>query len=364
MLDLASHLDPARFEVEILAGRGESGEGSLWEEAAERGVMTHRVDALQRAVHPIKDALALGALYRRIKHGQYDVVHTHISKAGVLGRLAAKWTGGPAIVHTYHGKVEELERRRSLVSRAYVASERRAAGMAHALIAVGKAVEEHLLKMGVGTPEQFRVIPNGIDLEWFESEGEWSRPEGLRGHPLIGCVCSLTREKGVDVLLQAIGRLVGRYPELQVCVVGDGPLRADLEHEARELGIGERVMFVGITADVRPWLAASDLFVLPSRSEGTPRALLEAMAMGTAVVATRTGGTPEIVEDGVSGMLVEAEDASGLGRGIGGMLDDAARRQALGEGGQQRVRLSFGLAGMVDGVAALYEECLERTREG
>ena len=362
VVDLASHLDPARFEVEILAGRGEPGEGSLWEEAAARGLVTHRVDALQRAAHPIRDALALAALYRRIKQGRYDVVHTHISKAGVLGRLAAKWARVPAIVHTYHGKVEELEDG-SPASRVYVMCERRVARYAHALVGVSEAIEEHLLGMGVGTAEQYRVIPNGIDLEWFASKGEWSRPEGLQGQPLIGCVCSLTREKGVDVLLRAMGPLAERYPQLQLCVVGDGPLRAELEHEARQLGVAERVMFAGIASDVRPWLAAFDLFVLPSRSEGTPRALLEAMAMGTGVVATRTGGTPEIVENGVCGVLVEPEDASDLGRGIGGMLRDATRREAFGEAGQERVRSSFGLAGMVDGVAAVYEECLGERQE-
>jgi len=359
VVDLASHLDPARFEVEILAGRGEPGEGSLWEEAAARGLVTHRVEALQRAAHPVRDVLALAALYRRIKQGHYDVVHTHISKAGVLGRLAAKWAAAPAIVHTYHGKVEELEGG-SPASRVYVACERRVARAAHALIGVSEAIEEHLLGMGVGTAEQYRVIPNGIDLEWFGPEAEWPRPEGLHGQPLIGCVCSLTREKGVDVLLRAMGPLVQSYPQLQLCVVGDGPLRAELEREARQLGVGEHVVFAGIAPDVRPWLAAFDLFVLPSRTEGTPRALLEAMAMGTAVVATRTGGTPEIVENGVTGVLVEPEDASDLGRGIGGMLGDATRREALAEAGHERVQTGFGLGGMVEGVSAVYEACLDQ----
>jgi len=255
--------------------------------------------------------------------------------------------------------VEELEGG-SPASRVYVTCERRVARVAHALVGVSEAIEEHLLGMGVGAAEQYRVIPNGIDLEWFGSAAEWPRPAGLEGQPLIGCVCSLTREKGVDVLLRAMGPLVQSYPQLQLCVVGDGPLRAELEREARQLGVGEHVVFAGIAPDVRPWLAAFDLFVLPSRTEGTPRALLEAMAMGTAVVATRTGGTPEIVENGVTGVLVEPEDASDLGRGIGGMLGDATRREALAEAGHERVQTGFGLGGMVEGVSAVYEACLDQ----
>ena len=108
VLDIATHLNPDRFEVEVLAGRGDCWEGSLWEEAAEKGVTMHRVNSLQRPINPIKDVIAFCELYRRMRKGKHDVVHTHISKAGFLGRLAARCASVPVVVHTYHGCVAEL----------------------------------------------------------------------------------------------------------------------------------------------------------------------------------------------------------------------------------------------------------------
>lgn len=362
VIELAAGLNRERFAVEVLAGRSEPGEGELWTEAEERGLKTWFVPALQRAVNPVADASAYTMLSRRIRQGQYDIVHTHISKAGILGRLAARRGDVPVVVHTYHGRVQELQGR-SLKSRFFRACEQRAARWSQLLIAVSQATVGQCLDGGIGRIDQYRVIHNGIDLPRFLDYREGMRPfAGPAGAPVVGAVGSLTAEKGVDVLLQTMPGLLGRYPRLQLCVVGDGPLRSQLQKMARELGIGEQVHFPGIVADVRTWLAHFDVLVAPSRREGLPTVLLEAMALGRPVVASRVGGIPEIVTDGVSGLLVPADVPDELGQAIDLLLRDKGKRLGMGQAGRERVVERFGLEEMLRQTESAYEELLAAGR--
>ena len=317
-------------------------------------MVTHRLESLQRESNPVKDALAFAGIYRRIRTGRYDVVHIHISKAGILGRFAARLAGVPTIVHTYHGNVAELAGS-NLSTRLYLHLERRAARISQTLVAVSNDVRNCLLAMGVGQPKQYTVIPNGIDMSQYASGEARERPGELTGQPIVGTVSSLTPEKGVDVLLRAMSLLVDRFPKLQLYVVGDGPLRSQLEREARDRAIDARVCFAGIDPEVHPWLSSTDVFVLPSRSEGMGRVLQEAMASGVAVVASRVGGIPELVRDGVSGLLVDPDDPAALAEAIGDLLDDDARRRQLADAGRRFVADSYGLPGLVSEIEEIYD---------
>ena len=358
VLDLATHLDRDRFEVEVLAGRGEPDEGSLWEEARDRGVVTHRVEALQRAVNPITDLRAYRAIFKHIRKGGYDVVHTHISKAGVIGRLAASRAGGATIVHTYHGNIEELDRK-TLVSRAYLKFEQLAANVSDALIAVSDDVMTKTCGMGIGVREQFRVIPNGIDLAEFDPTRDWERPDGLSGEPIIGMIGSLTPEKGVDVLLEAMPAVVKQIPRVKLFIVGEGMLKAELRTQAEGLGITPNVLFEGAVADVRPWLAVFDLLVLASRREGMGRVLMEAMAMGVPVIGTKVGGIPEVIEHGVNGKLVDSEDSSALTATILGLLSDPETCRGQIKEGRRSVR-EFGIDRVGGEIGKVYEQLIDR----
>ena len=358
VLDLATHLDRDRFEVEVLAGRGEPNEGSLWEEAWDRGVVTHKVEALQRAVNPITDLRAYRAIFKRIRKGRYDVVHTHISKAGVIGRLAASRVGGAAIVHTYHGNIEELERK-TLVSRAYLKFEQLAADVSDALIAVSGDVMTKTCGMGIGAREQFRVIPNGIDLAEFDPTRDWGRPDGLSGKPIIGMIGSLTPEKGVDVLLEAMPAVVKQIPTVQLSILGDGMLKGELQGQAERLEIAPNVHFAGAVSDVRSWLAAFDLLVLASRREGMGRVLMEAMAMGVPVIGTRVGGIPEVIEDGVNGRLVDSEDSPALSATILELLSDPETCQGQIREGMRSIR-EFGIERVGGEIGKVYEQLIDR----
>lgn len=360
VLELADALDRSRFDVEVLAGSSDPLEGSLWSEARERGIRTLYVADLQRAVHPLRDARALRSVHGLIERGGYDLVHTHISKAGIVGRAAARRAGVPVIVHTYHGSVAEVHGP-SPLSWAFRLCERMAARWTDRLLAVSQAAVRTCLGNGIGRPEQYRVIHNGIDPEAFRPRPAARVPELPGRGPVIGTVGSLTREKGMDLLLAAASRLRPCRPDLRLCVVGDGVERQRLERQVRASGLQDTVFFAGAQADVRPWLASADVFALASRAEGLPGAMLEAMAMERPVVATRVGGIPEAAVDGVSGLLVPPEDPEALAVALERLLADAPLRERMGREGRQRVCAEFTVARMVERVAEEYERLLAET---
>lgn len=354
VIDLSERLDRQRFEVDILTGTPDPDEGCLLEEARGRGVRVGVVEEMGRAVKPVQDVRALVQVRWKIRRGDYDVVHTHISKAGVLGRTAARAEGVPVVVHTYHGPVAELQKSRSLL-----AVERWAARKADVLIAVSESAMEHQLALGIGRRDQYRVIHNGIDLEYFQQRVNGSIRDQIGGGPVIGTVGSLTVEKGTEDLITSAGLLVERFPELRVCFVGDGSQRRLLMAHAKREGLSDHVMFAGNVADVRPWLTAFDVFVLPSRNEGMSRALLEAMACGCAVVATDVGAAAALVKE--DEVLVAPGDVGGLSEAIGELLSEPEKRSRAGEMGRE-VAARFDVGLMSDEVGRVYEEVLAANR--
>ena len=337
VIELAAGLDRARFSVEILTGHSEADEGDLVSEARDRGLSVTRIGALRRRVHVRDDLVALYQIYRHLRRASIDIVHTHISKAGILGRQAARWAGVPLVLHTYHGVPEEWVGD-SPKARLFRAVERRAARTTDAIVAVSGAVREDILNLGIGGNSRWEVVYNGIAPAFFALEG--AQPSGERGLRLV-TIGSLTPEKGVDVMLRALPSVVRLHPGVELVVVGDGPLRPELEGLARELGVAECVRFVGLAKDVRLWLRECALFVAPSRREGMGIAVVEAMAMGCPVVASRVGGLAEVVVDGETGLLVEADASDALSEAICKLLEVPAERTRLGANGRARARSVF-----------------------
>jgi glycosyltransferase involved in cell wall biosynthesis len=365
VVQLAAGLDPGRYQVEILAGREEAGETPIWDEAKRLGLKTVRLEALRRPLSPLDDWAAYRQIYRHISDGGFDIVHTHISKAGILGRLAARRAGVPVVVHTYHGVAEEV-RGSSWRSQALRWAESRAAKASDALLAVSHEAALELQHAGVGLAGQYRIIGNGIDIERFRpltvpaltTDQLAGVPEGV---PVVGTAARLGPEKGIEVLLQAVPFLSRDFPQLRVCIFGDGSERERLEKEAADLGLGERVFFGGNITDVRPWLARFDAVVLPSRTEGLSSLVLEALAMERPVVASRVGGIPTVVLDGETGVLVPPGDPQALAAGLAKVLTDPDRARAWGVAGRRLVEAEFSLDHMVHRVEAVYQEWEERS---
>jgi glycosyltransferase involved in cell wall biosynthesis len=306
---------------------------------------------------PRHDAGTLAALVRLMRRERPHIVHTHTAKAGALGRLAAWMTGVPAVVHTFHGHV--LDGYFSPArTRVFVAIERTLARRSSRLVAVTPTVREQLLGRGIGRPDQFDVVRLGLDLDPFLDAARWRgelrRELGVAaGTPLVGIVGRLVPIKAHEVFLDAAAALSATTAAAFV-VVGDGERRVELEARAAALGLGARVRFLGWRADLPRIYADLDVVALSSLNEGSPVALIEAMAAGRAVVSTKVGGVGDVVAHDRTGWLVPSRDARALAAAIDALLADPARRAALGDAARSSVYPAYGMSRLVGDIDRLY----------
>jgi glycosyltransferase involved in cell wall biosynthesis len=300
--------------------------------------------------------LKLMAEFRKRK---VQLVHAHKYKDTILAAPAAKLCGIPYVVRTVHGLREPFKGMQAFKMNVYETIERAVhRHCVDAIIGVSSQIESTYRMEGAVS--RVTCIRNGIDLEKkpIQTDRWLTRKElGIDvATCLIGTVGRLTPVKGLSYLLQSVSILLRQRANVRLLIVGDGVIRKDLETQARDLGISENVVFLGHREDTDELLQALDIFVLPSLSEGIPMALLEAMAASRAVVASRVGGIPEIVEDGVEGFLVEPMDVTQLAENCGRLIESPEIAMKMGEQARKRVMQEFSAAAMADRVAALYKE--------
>lgn len=355
-------LSPCRYEVSVATGPTDDPALDLAGEVAASGAPVFGVPSLRREVDAIRDVAALCQLMRIIGKDRYDLVHCHRSKAGFLGRLAARLCGVRGVVYTPHGNV--LEGYFGPVATWFFARlEGLAAPLTDRIISLTQREIAQYLAKGIGRPGQHTFIPNGIDVEAF-ARGRVDRAAARRemGVPsdafLVASVGRLVPVKGHIHLIDALPEVLRWRPDAAVLIVGDGALRCDLEARARSLGVADRVFLPGHREGVADILEAADLFALPSLNEGLGLALVEAMAMGLATVASRVGGVPEVVLDGETGLLTPPRDAGALARAILRLMEDAEGRRRMGEAGRERARAHFSIERTVRETERLYEELL------
>ncbi len=318
---------------------------------------------LGRDLRPADDLRAARAISGIVRRWRPDVVHTHLAKAGALGRAAAVQAGVPVVVHTFHGHVLQSYFSR-MKNAAFARVERALAARTDALIAVAPQVRDELLALGIGTPERWHVVPVGLDLEAFvdgrvetaEARDRLGLPSDV---PVVGVVGRLTDVKDHATFLRAAAHVARVHPDAVFVIAGDGPLRADLEADARAI-LGDRVRFTGWVNDLPALYAACDVIALTSRNEGTPLGLIEAGAAGRPVVATRVGGVAEVVRDGVTGDLVAAGDHRAVGAAVAALLAEPARAAAYGEAATAHVRARYARDRLLDDLAELYGALLAR----
>ncbi len=359
----ADMLDKSQWNVHVLSGPQTGSEGSLIEHVRDRGIPLTIELTLVREVNPVKDLLALIRLTRAIKRGRYDIVHTHSSKAGILGRWAAWLAGTPIIVHTVHGWGHH-DRQHPLVRALYIISERLTLLITDQLIAVSPLNVEKGLRDGIGQNEDYVVIRSGIELDRFEHPCvPCSQTRAALGIPsdvlVVGAVTRLSPQKAPLDFVRAAGIIAQSVPEAWFVMVGDGPLRPQVETLATELGLTNRLILTGLRHDVPELMAAFDIFVLSSLWEGLPRVLPQAMAMGLPMVATAIDGNVEAIEDGVNGLLVLPGQPAALAQAVIRLLRDPQMAQRMGQAGRARAD-EFDARKMVGEIANLYEELLAR----
>lgn len=334
-------------------------------EAVSQGVRIVTIPSLVRRINPLKDLLAFLAIWRLIRKERPKIIHTHTSKAGILGRLAAWCFNQSAIIiHTPHGHVFYGHFGR-LMTALFIQLERLFAALTHKIITLTERGAEEHLAFGVGKREQFITIPSGVDLQRIGAKptdhSDGKDKLGLPPTcPLIGTVGKMVPVKGHAVLIAAAGKVVRAFPTAHFVIVGEGPLEEELRQQQRRLSLEDHLHFVKAWGEEAwAWMASFDLFVLPSLNEGMGRVLIEAMAFGKPVVASRVGGIPEIVLDGKTGVLVPPKDPKRLAEAIIRLLSDRDRCRQMGEEGKKRMDERFSSEAMVTQIDRLYQELLK-----
>lgn len=339
VLDLVAHLDPATFEVAVACPPA----SELWQQLRERSGASLRPLVATARPSPA-DVVSLARLVHLV--GWADVVHAHSSKAGLLVRLAAMLRGRThRCVFTPHGW--SFWSAGGLLGSFYIMLERLAARWCRVIIAVSACERDAGLAVGVGRPNQYRVIRNGADARRFRDE-----PSPVPGRVLA--VARLAPQKRVDLLIRALAQVRLEHPQAELHVVGDGPDRRLLEATAADLGVSGAVRFLGERDDVPGLLAKAACVALASDYESCPLVVLEAMASGVPVVATAVGGVPELIQDGRTGILVPHGSVEGLAEGIASLIRDPGTAQAMGRAGRCRVGDSFSLGRSVATTESVY----------
>lgn len=352
-----------RYEVTLLTGLDEGPEGSLLDRARKTTRLIV-VPELARDINPLHDVLAFWKLFRLIRRGRYHIVHTHSSKAGVLGRWAAYLAGTPLIVHTLHSLVFH-DYQPWLVNRAWWVIKKLCAPVTDSFISVSSIISQKAIDAGIAPAEKFSTVYSGMELDWFlcaqvdakAVRREFEIPENA---PVIGKIARLFPLKGHDELLDAAPEIVKRHPDVRFLLIGDGILREHLQNRAAQAGILKNFIFAGLISRERipQMLAAMDVLVHTSLREGLARVLPQALAMGKPCVSFDIDGAPEVVIPGETGYLVRPGDSAGLADALSSLLADPGLRQRMGKAGRQRVDPAFRAETMVAEIAAIYENLM------
>ena len=354
------HHDRSRFDVSLWAGSG----GRLDAEArAIGGAEVRLLPWLRHPIAPARDVAAVARLAAMLEG--VDVLHTHSSKAGIVGRAAARLARVPAVVHTVHGwsfNASQPRTRRSI----YVALERLAARATDRLVCVSESDREAGIALGIGDAMEYRVLRSGIDAELYAASA--GARERLRREigcspstVLVGGIGNLKPQKAPLDFIEAARLAHAADARLRFVYAGDGEQREEVERAIARASLGGTVRLLGWRDDVPDLLAALDVFLLTSRFEGLPRAALQAIAASVPVVATDTGGIGEVIATGEDGILVPVGDSRAAAAAVVRLAADPQERQRLAAHARRRLDASFDIRRMVGDLENLYEELLAAT---
>lgn len=324
------------------------------------------LDVIRREIRPFRDLAGLFRLRNFLRRAGYDIVHTHTSKGGFVGRLAARMAGVPIIVHTMHGFAIH-EQSAPWARSAYAALERVASRWCDRIVSVSRFHRDWALDLRICRPEQIHAIPNGITPDPVNrslNAGEFRRTLGLNERDFF--ILSPTRlawDKGLQYLIEAAALLPGANSGYRAVIAGDGPARAGLEEMARARGVMDRVIFLGFREDVADLLAAADLVVLPSLREGMSMSLLEAMAAGKPIIATSIGSNREVASQVEMALLVPPADPAALAEAIELAAKDPKRMAALAASARSLFEAHYTEDGMLNGYRQLYSSLLENSAQ-
>ena len=314
---------------------------------------------MKREISPISDMLAFIKLCWYINKGRYDIIHTHNSKAGFLGRLAARFMGAPVVIHTPHCFAFMNESFSKFERRLYFYLERFTGLFTNGLITVSESQRSDLEIRRLIKPEKVFLIENGIDINRFDNGGidvqKKKKELGLDNNSLIlGTVGVLNESKGHKYLIKALSKIIQDGFDAKLIIAGEGPLRRELEGLAQRLGISSKVTFLGHRDDVPEILPIMDVFVFPSLWEGMPHALLEAMAQGLPVISTDVHGAIDVVTNNRTGILVQRRDVNGLIDAIKYLISHREKAHEMGEEARKFIIKNYPIEKQIRETEGLY----------
>jgi len=363
-------LDKDKYQVILIQGLAEEScmgreEAAAVErnltEAEKSGVEIITIPELVRSIRPLDDLKAFLALIRIFKQEKPHIVHTHTSKAGILGRWAAFFANTKVIVHTPHGHVFWGYFSKCKTA-CFILLERLTASITDKIITLTEQEKQDHLRFRIAPEGKFRVIHSGVDLAAF-SDAQFNAPgrrEKLGIPPealIVGTAGRLTPIKGHKYLLEAAAVISRRKTNVFFVFLGDGELATDLSQMASSLGI-KKVMFLGWRQDVPEVMSTFDIFVLPSLNEGMGKVLVEAMALGIPIVASDVGGIPDLVTHNYNGLLVPPADVEGMAKSINVLLDYSTKRMEMGDRGKI-IAIDYSAEKMIDKIDRLYDETIQ-----
>ena len=354
------------FQCTLIYGTEDPHEGNMRHLAQSKGMQPIVLPELGKQINPKADLIALVKLYRLIKREMPHVVHTHLTKAGVLGRLAAKMAGVPVIVHTYHGY--SLAYYGWVKTRIFLEIDRLMNSLSDKVIAISSSMCEELVESyGIVKRDQATVIPVGLELDSLSEchtlKGQFRRELGVSPTTaLVGIISRLVPVKNHKLFLSAAKEVTKQFSDIMFLIIGDGELRHELEEYTEKLKLGKWARFLGWRRDLTRIYADLDCAVLTSNSEGTPVSLMEALSARCPVVATDVGDVKEVVEDQETGYLVESNNIEALSNAIISVLHNPDKAQRMSEQGRQIVTSKFASSRLVSDVRKLYMELLQEKR--
>ncbi|MEC9010107.1 MAG: glycosyltransferase family 4 protein [Planctomycetota bacterium] len=363
LLTAAGQAEEFGDDVTVVTGPGAGPEGSLEEWALQRGLALRLVPEMGRAIRPWKDWKSYQAIATAIRELSPDIVHTHSSKAGILGRAAASRQRVP-VVHTIHGAAFHFGQSR-LSQTVFRQAERWAARRCQRLIGVCDAMTQQYVNAGIATPEMFTTIYSGMDVEPFldppRSREEVRAELGFEeDNIVIGKVARLFNLKGHRYLLEAASQIIKNCPRARFLLVGDGPLREQFEAQISRDGLADHFVLTGLVppGQIPELIHATDLVVHASVWEGLARVLPQSMIAGKPVVSFEIDGAPEVVLHEETGLLVQPESVEGLVESVTRLVGDQELRQRLGDEGCRRWTETFRYQEMARLVREVYQDVL------
>ena len=366
----AQYLNPELYSVQVITGPQTGSEGSLFNEARGRGIHLTVLPELVREISPKNDTVAFMKLDKLLKRERYAIVHTHSSKAGILGRLAARRARIPVIVHTVHGWSFH-DHMHPILRMMYIFLEKLVYRYTDAMIFVSQKDIERGKSTNILTKQNYYLIRSAIPLDLFDptlytqalSRDRLGIPANA---PVLGNVGRFSAQKDPLSWIRVAAQVHAIIPDCYFLLVGDGPLKEQVNQAIKDYDIGDRVILTGLRRDVPELLSAMDVFLLTSLWEGLPRVVPQALAMGLPIVSTQVDGISDAVIDGQTGFLASPGDTQALATHCIQLLQEPSLRQTLGTHGKSFVQNEFSLVCMIKQLEEIYENLLikKQIRDG